>query len=363
MAEESGQAQAVEEEHREGARWINYKPTAEQFAAWFERNAPIDERLQASKYVGGMVLIPAVDNKVKYIQSFGANGVPVIAEKTELAYIPYPKVEARIEYFWDLMDARKDEWIGIVEPVRQRSMEGTGGLAKMQHALPEGFTIFSVPQGDGYTHFLVCTYRVAVYERETYVERISRGNPAQPVREGIGSKQVPFLKGGRNNSWPDPDAIMKAETGAKGRALGFAGILNIPGAGVATAEDMLESLGATATAAQPSPDATGGPELPPAAGEPRTEPERREQTRAEMISTLASTIQELHDDYPAAYAGWTEFLQQRRLRSIEDADDATLKGLVKKAEKLKDDAELRAQQNPPPEQAQPTQEMTAPNGE
>lgn len=363
MAEqEQEQAQPEEDDGREGARWINRKPTSAQFGAWFDKNVSIAQGLEAGDYIGGIVLIPALSTGVKRVKSV-QNGVPVIDEISELAYIPYAKVETRVKYFWDLMQVNSERWIGVIEPVEQRTPPtGSDGMRALADSLPKGFSVVSVPWTQNnqpvFSHYVVANYHVAVYERDNYADVIA-GKPSLPIRQGFGTKQVPLSR-----KYPDDDALMKAETGAIGRALGVAGIFVIPGSGVATAEDMLEGAGAAPTAAQAPGEGAQGPVLPPAAEAPKTAPEQVEETRESLVKKLAETVQELQE-FPAGVTQWTEFLQQRQLRRIEDAADPVLKGLVKKAEKILEDHKQHREQNPSPEQVepeQPTREMV-PGGE
>lgn len=360
---EAEQEHQEEDDGREGARWINRKPTPAQFAAWFNKNVSIAEGLDGGDYIGGIVLIPALSTGVKHVKEV-RNGTPIIEEISELAYIPYAKVETRVKYFWDLMEVNSERWIGVIEPVPQRTpATGSDGMKALADSLPPGFAVVSVPWTRNneavFSHYVVANYHVAVYERDNYADVIA-GKPSLPIRQGFGTKQVPLSR-----KFPDDDALMKAETGAIGRALGVAGIFVIPGSGVATAEDMLEGAGAAPTAAQAPGEGAAGPELPPAAEAAKTPAEAVEETRESLVKKLAETVQELQA-FPAGVTQWTEFLQQRNLRRIEDAEDPVLKGLVKKAEKILADHREHAEKNPPPEQApepeEPTREMV-PGGE
>src|ERR1035437_9953486 len=60
---EPKQEQTEDRVGREGGRWLNARPTPAEFAEWFETNMNIDPALNALDYVGGVVLIPAVDTK------------------------------------------------------------------------------------------------------------------------------------------------------------------------------------------------------------------------------------------------------------------------------------------------------------
>jgi hypothetical protein len=333
---------------REGGRWLNERPTSVEFAEWFQASMPIDPKLRHEDYVGGVVLIPAVDSKAPYVTGFTDKGVPMIEQREELNYIPYAKVETRINYFWNLLEAHP-EWCSVVEYVtspripidfitEEEVREGTeratikrrqpGAMTVLTHQLPEGFSIISVPVGQGYTHFICCTIRVAIHRAN------DEGLPlGKPLRTGRGTKQVPLLAG-RATPYADPNAAMKAETGAFGRALGFAGIFVIPGSGVATAEDMLEALTQEQTPAQP---ATGnaGPAAP-------TEPPVRTgaEQAAEDDETLRARAQALYaalsQEQPAKAEEFGQWARQRRLTSLGEAHGAILRGVVKKLERLSD---------------------------
>jgi hypothetical protein len=376
---------------REGGRWINEKPTPEEFGTWFAENMKIDAALETENYVGGVVLIPAITSKVPTVVNF-RNGAPVIEDREELSYIPYAKVETRINYFWDLLDAHS-EWVGTVaqddlarlsvegdelhESIETRPEDGPvtvttrdtftkpGALATMVYQLPVGFSVLTVPVGDRYAHFLCCTIRVSIFEREAWdklepaSQRSAAGTGLGALRTGRGTKQVPMLLG-RSNPYADPNSMMKAETGALGRALGFAGIFVIPGSGVATAEDMQESAaqGATATAEAVA-EGNAGPTVPEAAPV-RTGAEAAVDEETKLRARAGALYRALSEGSPGKAEEFGRWAQERKLSSLGAAHGAMLKGVVKKLEKLTDEAMELAQQAPPPEaqQAPPPEEVT-----
>lgn len=222
--------------------------------------------------------------------------------------------------------------MGVIEPVG-------GG----EGDLPPGFFARTVPHLDRQgkqvqTRFVCCTMRCVVYDREDYQERWVRdGRSERLVKSGKtiiagapATKMVPLLL------YPDrvdPFSMMKAETGAVGRALGMAGMLVVPGAGVATAEDMNEAaqqeeVGGTAE----SPEASAQAPPPPATAEQAED----EDTKLREEATIAIT--ELRTNFPEAYEEFTAWTRDRGIKNLGDQTGPTLKGLVKKAQKTLDQA-------------------------
>ena len=332
---------------REGGRWVNERPTSEEFAAWFESSMKLDDpALKHEDYVGGLVLIPTVDERVRTVTGFQDNQ-PVIEQSTELVYTPYAKVETRLAYFWDLMGAKG--WRGEIETVtpprmpidfvteEEQRQDGTrlvrrvpGAMTVLVHQLPDGFSIMSVPVGQGYSHFVCCTVRAKIYETDHEGKR-----KGDPIRVGQGTKQVPLLTG-RNNPYADPNALMKAETGAKGRALGFAGIFIIPGSGVATAEDMIEALtqGATPAEAAPGNQGPAAPEAPVRTGAEQQKADD-EQLRARAVVLWKA----LSDEAPGKAEEFGTWMRERGHDNFSAVKGAALKGVVRKLEKLTDEAQ------------------------
>jgi hypothetical protein len=386
---EPKQEQTEDRVGREGGRWLNARPTPAEFAEWFETNMKIDPALNALDYVGGVVLIPAVDTKSKYVTGF-RNGKPIIEEREELAFIPYAKVETRINYFWDLIAAHHEDWVAFVEHVdlerlpvvieaavqtieeegKTTTTERPGrpdAMTSMVHQLPKGFSIAAIPVGEGFTYFLCCTTLVEIYDaaklaaalEKAYEMLAAAGHGAKldeamsiarkltpPLRRGSATKQVPLLKGGYGSRQPyaDDSSLMKAETGALGRALGFAGIFVIPGSGVATAEDMQESLSQGQTVSQaPQAEADAGPSTPEAAPA-RTGAEQAQDDETKLAAQAAALWKTLSEDFPAKATEFGTWARTRHLASLHDAKGAMLRGVVRKLETLVDQAKHEQQE-------------------
>lgn len=344
------------EVRRDGSRWFNGRPDAAEFSKWFKENVAMDPALEQhrERYIGGLVLIPAKEKS--QVPNVGQNGNIFFTEREELTFTPYPKVDARIAYFWDLMAAKREEWHGVVEPVPTTRPEGTGALAQMQQSLPDGFFIMTVPVGEKYTHFICHQVRVAVYAKPISMERhpITREMEiiGRPLIEGCGTKMVPLLTG-RTNPWADPNSIMKAETGALGRALGFAGVFVVPGAGAASAEDMLEMMTNPATAAvdqqveaDPPPvekpkrmNAPVQTDAPAKTGAEQADDEK--QVLIENIRAIGSELQANHKD---AYEAFAEWCRERKppIANLGSLTVPALKGVQTKLTRLRDEAQQRA---------------------
>lgn len=366
---------------REGARWINERPSPEEFAEWVKDNVKIDDALNIKDYVGGIVLIPAVDKRSKYVASWTPQGEPVIKDRPEMVYVPYPKVETRLQYLWDLLE-KHDDWTAVVQPIatRRPSIEAVSesiltdavpqtedtaaapgssreifkpsAVAAIVHQLPPGFFIMPVPMGDKYSYFLCCSYRVAIYKT---LEDGSRSE--HPLREGRGTKQVTLLvkKYRDSDIEVDENAIMKAETGAIGRALGAAGIFTIPGSGIATAEDMLEAAAAGSPAASGEPEGAG-PEAPAQTPGP-AQPTQGDENSAVLINAKAILL-DLQEHYSEAYNAFGEWCNKRRPRitSLEELEPAALRGVHTKLQNLLAEAK-RARMHAP---AEPEETQDAP---
>jgi hypothetical protein len=353
---------------REGSRWRNQQPTSEEIAEWFKRSVALDPALKPENYVSGVTMIPAV-SKVRYVAGFSRDGAPIIGEREELSYTPYMRVDTRISYWWDLLAAHP-EWLGVVEYVtsprfpidfitseeRVAASDGSqerviahrhpGALTALVHQLPEGFSLMSVPVGQGYSHFLCCTVRVSLYDREAY----EKDPAAPPLRCGRGTKQVPLLIG-RSIPYADPSSLMKCETGAFGRALGFAGILVI-GSGIASAEDMFEALTQGTPPAQATP-ANQGPAAPEQAPV-RTGAEQQHDEEAALQVRATQLWHRLHEEHPAGAEEFIGWMRSRRLQSLTAANGAQLRGIVKKLERLADEAERAdAQAEAPQDEDEP----------
>lgn len=236
---------------QEGCRWIDNPPTGAEFATWFEANVPLHDGMKHSDYVNGIALIPNME-KVRFTTLDG-QGNQVVEERERLVFSPYPQVETRVRYFWDW--CRRNDYLGEIAPVRP---------GKQPDGLPEGVFTTRMPDGRGAEVILLCaSYQVGVFVRD---EKIRGGKGAPVMQPPLGSKHVKAL----GKFGPDVNASMRAQTGAIGRALGFAGMLVVPGAGVSSAEDMIDLATAEPTIPSPppvdAPVSVAGPEL--AAQEP-----------------------------------------------------------------------------------------------
>lgn len=332
---------------REGSRWFNERPDSKEIADWF-RTVPLHEGMDHDRYIGGIVLI---EQKIKTdeIVGYDKDGRPQIATRqnrdvdnrvTNLVYTPYPKVETRVQYFWDLM-AQHPNWLGVIEPVGGDPNLGPGFSKRVFRGVKNGKAVDHV--------YVTCSMRVAVYERDSYEERWFTPQPRpgdriQPesrlLRSGKtviagapATKMVPVntLYGG-----VDDFAMMKAETGAVGRALGMAGMLVVPGAGVATAEDMQEA----ASLEQAPPQAV--PQAEAASLPQEQEKQPSEDDPDALRSRAKDLIGAIKAEFPDAYAAFQEWAKGRNIESLEKSDVLALKGIVKKAEKVLDDARVKA---------------------
>lgn len=255
------------EARQEGSRWIAAKPTGEELATWFGNNAPIDELLDAKDYVSGVTIITGVESEPGY-----EDGQRVTIKR--LVHTPYPRVDTRIRYFWDLMAAMV--WEGRIAPVEQR---------RGDVALPPGFGVLNIalPNTSSVARFITCTQRVMVREY---------GSGRTLIDAPPATKQIPCVNRG---GYADEHLLMKAETGAVGRALGMAGILVLPGAGVATAEDMMEMQASTGVAAT-------APELP-------EEPALAES--GDIGTRISTLILQLDTEKPAKVEDLTLWAQEK----------------------------------------------------
>lgn len=269
---------------REGSRWLHNPPSGEDFAKWFYANVKIHEGLEHGDYVNGIALIPNTE-KIKLTRE-DAEGRAAIVETQRLSFSPYPQVETRVRYFWDY--CAQNGYLGEIEEVPVREQKAN---------LPEGVAIMVVTAANGTAHtFVAASYRVRVYERDVRTGGKGKLVMAPPM----GSKHVSL----HGRFGPDVNAVMRAQTGAIGRALGFAGMLVVPGTGVSTAEDMQDYI------ANPS---VGGPEptLPVNAPESAVaavateEPQTASgQPLSEVIAGYVETLRDHHPDTWEQVAQW-----------------------------------------------------------
>lgn len=202
---------------REGARWYNARPTPAEVAEWFS-TVPLHDKMNHADYVAGISLIQTTE-EVTAIIGYTGDGVAMTQRVPEIVFTPYPRVETRLAYFWNYV-ATLPGHRGIIEPGK---LHGTPPASE----LPEGFFIVALPQTGGEIIYMIGrSMRVRIEDSRTY-------NIAEYPSE---AKTVPMrLEYGAI----DEHAFAKASTGAIGRALGAAGMLVLPGTGIATAEDML----------------------------------------------------------------------------------------------------------------------------
>lgn len=219
-------------------------PSEEMVKEWFDTQH-LHADMQHEPYYGGIVVIGAVEKHKQTI--IMANGATAIRESDRQVFTPYVKVDTRIAYFWTLVQimninaavdmSSEDKYVGVIAPRPQKQITNETSPYFNAH-LPEGFFIYAArgsgggPDGN-VSRYICAQWSVAIYERQSYV-RMLKGEKPMPILQGIGTKQTLMAK-----AYPDDNAIMKAETGAIGRALGVAGIL-VVGTGIATAEDMQE---------------------------------------------------------------------------------------------------------------------------
>jgi hypothetical protein len=293
---------------REGSRWYNQRPTAEEVGEWFY-TVPIHDGLSHLDFVGGVVLIPAKEKSNDILVD--ERGEITFREREDFVWTPYIKVETRVAYFWKLLEHHPD-WLGEIVPA---SIPGGDGLG-----LPPGYFKYAAakPGANQTVSFIGCSMQVKVTERESGKAIV---NPPP------GSKAVATA-----TKWDvDPNALMKAETGAIGRALGFAGMLVAPGSGVATAEDMIEALSAT-TGAAPE------PQLPPAEADHTGTAVLSDEQLRERLAALA---EQLAEKDPAKHAEFQTWARGRGL-ILAEAQGAVLRGAIRKIEKLADTEAVRA---------------------
>lgn len=328
------------EGYREGSRWINQRPSGEELADWFAKNVTLHEGLEHGKYVSGIVVIEQKEKRREVIpKSDGSGGV--IVERETLTYTPYPTASARLVYWRDYLALEgHEEWEGRIEP--DPTVE--------RSTLPAGFFRYSVALPDDAgrdkppTAFVGCSMRARILGPDIRAGLAGKDITVAPA----GSKVVPVI-----NHWgkADENALMKAQTGAVGRALALAGMLVLPGTGIATAEDMRETL-----VAEEPPAAAGAPDaaLPgegaesQVAGDPKAE-------ALELITTLQA-------DYPAEHEKWVAWAQETKT-DVNELSGQKLRAVVRRLRKHVDAGKASAEAaaataEPQPERSDPTEETT-----
>lgn len=297
----AGRQAAQDEPHREGSRWIHTPPTGEEFAKWFKDTVKLHDGMPHEKYVSGITLIPGSE-KHKTRDDSG--------RKTETyrdVFTPYAKVETRVAYFWDLCALKG--WLGEIEPIIPK-----GALQEFKGiAVPDPFYFMPYPRDEAGNVGvrLACTMQVRVFDPATPGGFDGKGKPV--LLPPAGTKVVTF--GGEHQ-------VARAETGAVGRALGMAGMLIIPGSGVATAEDMQELAA--------GPQATGE--------EATLETKIDEPSLAEQVAALR---QELESDYPGVADELEEWAQGRKI-NLNEIQETQLRAVHKQMTKVLDAAKAAA---------------------
>jgi hypothetical protein len=229
-------AQIPVERGRSGNRWVNYRPEATEIADWFQ-TIRLHEGMEHEDWLSGITLIEATE-KHDHIVGFAQDGRPQIMKDVQsLHLIPYTRVDARVAYFNRLMEIHED-WSGFILPVPAADPKGMAvGFYAMKVALPDGKIATAVC----YTARVLVIEGDVKWAEHVDPDGVTRLYPlGNVVMAGAhGTKSVPLV-----DRWGrfDANAVMKAQTGGVGRALGYAGMLVIPGTGVATAEDMREAL-------------------------------------------------------------------------------------------------------------------------
>lgn len=306
---------------REGCRWIYNPPAGEDFAEWFRENVTFHEGLDPGDYVNGIALIP---NK-ETVQRTGIDsaGNRVIVSEERLVFTPYPQVETRVRYFWDW--CRENKYLGVIEPVLPKEQSKT---------LPFGVHSIHLPASPSTNVVFMCaSYQVRVFERD-----VRTGGRGRLIMEPpLGSKLVPMLgTRGYDKGKPDVNAIMRAQTGAIGRGLGFAGMLIVPGTGVSSAEDMLDlaSPGAIEQAAGTLPAAPV--ELAPLTDEANAQGPRTSAEVGSLEETVKALLAELAE-YPEWFEQFQGWANEREL-NIETPVPASLRPLEKQLQRKLADA-------------------------
>lgn len=316
---------------KEGNRWFNQRPTGVEISEWFASAIDFPQGLTADHYIAGVTMIPG---KEKANEPWGLNseGAPMFREIENLVFTPYVKVETRVQFYHDLMRANADEWLGVIEPIAPPQVDPY---------LPPGFSRLRVASGKkdakvGVMPFITCTMKVTVYKRSSVKVREFRNTENGRVETRLegetvidappATKIVPVL-----SHWGDPDvhALEKAETGAVGRALGMAGMLVVPGTGVATAEDMREVI-----AEEGQSNALRVEEESPAPEGSAAKDATAEPSHAELVALCTSTAQALRDADEGAYTAFLAWVNEKGLSGkVATMKDADIKVLLKKAER------------------------------
>jgi hypothetical protein len=287
---------------REGSRWIGNPPASDEVAKWFKENVRLHDGLTHDHYIGGLVLIPGQE-KVKRVNENGA-----IFEVQRLTHVPYVKVETRVAYWWDWIAAAFDgDAVGELVPVRAR---------KAADGLPPGFFAYNPTDKAGkVVPHIGCSMQARVIERS-----VRTGVQGKVLFEAPPANKIIAVLNRYGD--PDPFATMKAETGAIGRCLGMAGMLVIPGSGVATAEDMQEIA-----------TAQGGAQGEVEAALPTDDGDQGEVADAgDIRAKIAEHMVRLESEAPAKYQEFVAWAGERRV-PLDDLKDHHLRGVLRQLER------------------------------
>lgn len=367
------------DEGQDGNKWVGRRPTAEEFAKWWQDNVHIHVELadQGDKYAAGVVLIEQKPKFNRVVESEIQGEIRrEIKEFTRLEYTPYAKVETRVAYFWDLMFAKG--WLGVIGIVPPRQLEAQG-LTNTN--LPRGFFRHQIESEKGWTQYVGCTMKVDVFDPDNVKIELYQDEDGRPAQRYIGrklidappaTKLVPALL---YPDRPDDNVLMKAETGAVGRALGMAGMLVIPGSGIATAEDIQEAMQATNTARDvdtaPLPiRGAGAASEPPPSEPPASVPDEtlpaEEGVGGDEESTLRKSLLdgalELRSLSAEKFTELGQFFEERELgelstQNIEKLNPMYLRGLNRKVQTMIAEAKEAAA---PPSEEQPAEAPDSP---
>lgn len=295
---------------QEGNRWVNTRPTADEFKTWFEAAVVLHEGMTHDRWISGITLLEERETTKEVIGFDGENRAQ-ITEVTNLVYTPYAKVETRVAYFWAWMQLHP-EWVGVIEPAPASD-------EVRSHGLPSGFFKFDVAKPEGVVTYVGYSARVRVRNRE---------GGHDVFVSPPGTRIVPVL--GQREA--DNASMMKAETGAIGRALSLAGILPIPGSGVATAEEMAEMPmsmpGASVAAALPSDE----PARPPS-------PVATTLSDDALREQIATAVGRMRDELPAAKTAFNDWAKQRGFGTLDTLSTPELKVSLQQAQKFIAEAE------------------------
>jgi hypothetical protein len=295
---------------QEGNRWVWAQPKPEDFVTWFAENVHLHDGMTHDRYVQGVVLIGSKEKRK--ITRVTQQGQPMLGEEERLVFTPYAKVETRVAYFYDLMAEKKDDWLGIIEPVPVAQLTEAGVY---NVNMPPGF--FRLPiakENNQRVDFIGCAKRVRILDRST----------VEVVEVSPATKMVSTL--GRYGE--DPFSMMKAETGAVGRALGMAGMLVIPGSGIATAEDMQEALAGAGGVALEGTNVSLESEDTAAAGPEGAAAGTTGDSRP-LSEQIPDMLKVLEEDYPAALEEAQAWAREKKLR-LNDLTEAQQRSVHRK---------------------------------